>query len=218
LSHPLRRERLIVEHQQAKTSLEEDWMGWQSIEGWRSAQVSGKSIAIPRVCPNCMQAGDTPFRTKFKRGTVSYLQTFYYCPQCATVLKYEQWRRRLWWPGPMYLAVAVMGALGFTKVNYPQLLPTAVYNVMQGPPGDPFAAVMAAAAVFLVALGVPLIFTVIARSKKLPPNALGRRPAAFCFGPVGLLQGYLGTSTDHRYGAPRPEWLTLLAQANQRAP
>lgn len=166
---------------------------------WPMVEVKGGSVVVPQVCPNCMSEGTWRWRYghSYFLSNTTYYQTFYYCEACSNVMTNERRIRRLQWLVGIPLLLGLVGIEVLVASNSPQGEAGGVWYV---------AGALALAAPFVVGY---LIGRKLRAAKPLPPNALGRKPAAYY---TGKTFGGLGGRDVYR--ARRREWLDLLVRAN----
>src|SRR5258706_15291569 len=184
---------------------------------WSTVELSGKSFAIPRVCPNCMAPGDKPWTaTHLKDGfprPTRLKMTFYYCDACDGVFKVKQAieKKQLSY-GPKLLSLWVFVFFGCLMGMLIGMGPDS--GLVSGLVGW----VVALAA---IGGGVQLTRRMGAKRRALmddglpplPPNALGYGFAAYLIDS----QGGLFTAKTATFSAARREWIDLLVDANAAA-
>lgn len=168
------------------------------MKNWPKVELTGDAFVIPRMCPNCMAEGNVELRYGHMKSSLgsskTYIQSFYYCAPCEAMFRDQD---------------------GVKELRLKQALPL-IFGGMIALSG----LLSGAWIMFLIAAALttwPIVWMNKRYRRKhplppLPPNALGRKLAAYYAGP-----GAGFWSKKKLYTAARQEWLNLLIAHNPDA-
>lgn len=183
------------------------------MKNWPSVELTGKEFRIPRVCPNCMAPGEHGWATTHIKsrlgGYTRFTMTFYYCDACDAAFRVKQAAEKKQGSyGPQLLALWVFVFFG------------CLMGMGVGIGGDSTTSEVVGWLIALLSIGAGVYFTRRMAALRrglwddarppLPPNALGYDFAAYLIDS----KGGLFSKKRATFAAARPEWLSLLMEAN----
>ena len=194
------------------------------VKQWPKIALYGRSQVIPHVCPNCLAPAELEFRysrSRFGNRRLGYIQSFYYCEDCADYVLAEGRFENCKAPmallvvlliAPVYVILAVLALFGSMAL-------AGIDLAHEGKPQE-WEVWVLVAGVFLVIFAVFLagrmtyswlVGVVRRRAIRRKPIGHGQAVwgrAAYCTDAPLLANGWA------EYRAVRPEWIRALVEAN----